>query len=72
MNLLSVFLQDTQERSGEDDCPVGGFGFGLRDDQFPFGSVNLPFHPQRPGLEIEIVPLEGQKLTSPQASGDLQ
>ena len=70
--LLAVFLYDTQERSGKDDRPVGGFGFGLRDDQFPFGSVNLPFHPQRPGLEIEVIPLEGQKFASTQAGGNLQ
>ena len=34
--------------------------------------MNLPFHPQRPGLEIEIIPLERQEFTSPQAGGDLQ
>ena len=38
----------------------------------PLCSVNLPFHPQRPGLEIEIIPLESQKLAPPQASGNLQ
>ena len=30
--LLAVFLYDTQERSGKDDRPVGGFGFRLGDD----------------------------------------
>ena len=30
--LLAVFLYDTQERSGKDDRPVGGFGFRLGGD----------------------------------------
>ena len=34
--------------------------------------MNLSFHPQSPGLEIEVVPLEGQKFASTQAGGDLQ
>ena len=70
--LLSVFLQDAQERSGENDRPVGGFGFGPGDDQPTLDSMNLSFHPQRPSFEIEIVPLESQKVASTQAGGDLQ
>ena len=72
MYLLTVFLQDSQERSGENDRPVGGFGFGLGEDQFALSSVDLTFYTQCPGLEIEVIPLESQKLASTQAGGDLQ
>ncbi len=34
--------------------------------------MDLPLHPQCPGLEIEVIPLEGQKFASTQAGGDLQ
>ena len=34
--------------------------------------MDLPLHPQCPGLEIEVIPLEGQKFASTQAGGNLQ
>ena len=70
--MLTVFLQNAQERSGKDDRPVGGLGFGPGDDKLSLGPMDLPLHPQCPGFEIEIIPLESQKLASAQAGGDLQ
>lgn len=69
---MLVALEHIQNRGGEKHGPVARLGFGRRHYQFALYPVYLPFYPQRPGAEVQVIPMERQDLAPAQAGGQLQ
>ena len=70
---LPVFKQDRQHGRRQNDGADGGFRLGLRDQETVLlGAVDLLCDMQLPGFLVQILPLEGQQLSPPQAGGQLQ
>ena len=65
---MLVALEHIQNRGGEKHGPVARLGFGRRHYQFALYPVYLPFYPQRPGAEVQVIPMERQDLAPAQAS----
>ena len=61
-----------QDWGREEHSSPASLGFGRRYHQFPSCPMDLPFHLERPGFEIQVSPLEGANLTTAQAGGQLQ
>ena len=64
-----IFFENAQYGGGKDQASVSRFGFGWRDHEFSFDSVNLPLHSEFPGAEVQIVPLQGTDLTPAEPGG---
>ena len=64
---LPICPQDLHH-AGRQDQPADG-GAGLRDAHLELSLhlVDLLVHGQGPGLEVQVVPLEGQQFAPPQA-----
>ena len=69
---MLVALEHIQNRGGEKHGPVARLGFGRRHYQFALYPVYLPFYPQRPGAEVQVIPMERQDLAPAQAGGQQQ
>ena len=67
-----VCFKNIEGRGRKNDTPVGCFGFGRGDYQLSSGPVDLPLHPEFPGAEVEVVPLEGADFAPTQAGGEFQ
>ena len=72
IGVLVVFLQHTHQSRWQNDGTQGGFCFGRGYNQFPISPINLALDAQFPGVEVQIIPLEGQHLALAQARGKLQ
>lgn len=61
-----------EEGRREEDGADGGLCFGLADREPAVYRVGLLVHTELPGLEVQILPAEGQKLTTAQAGAKFE
>ena len=70
---LLVLFQNGQERRRQTDCADGGLRFGLGDQEpVLLCSVDLLGDLQLSSFQVQVIPLESQQFSLPQASGQLQ
>ena len=67
-----VIFKDFQQRIGQNNCSDRGFGFRLCDVKLALDEGCGLGDPQFPSFHIQIVSLQSQNFTQPQASSQLQ
>ena len=70
-HVFLVLCQHSKHRLGQDDGPLSCLGLGRTDVEFAVDGSNLAVNMQRTRAEIQVMPLEPQQLTLPQARGQL-